>query len=142
MPCSNFQCCSTSNNKTLSKQEKKSNFILQNSHQREIVLVKLDDCEHYRHLGERVDWILNCKDKDLSIILELKGKDEEKALSQLKNVANSLKDKFLTNRYAFTVKTRTPQTTTAIQRKKKDLKALGFKYESKNMRLEKNLESL
>jgi len=142
--CDNFYCCEIENSKILSKKEERSSFRLINQKKYDIGVVKLDNCLKYDNLGLRCDYLLNCYDKDISIFIELKGKNINHAILQLNNSIKNLKEFCRKNIYAYSVGTKTlPRSRNNINKAKEIFrKQYNVKYENKNNLLEKDIEKL
>jgi len=144
MPCDKWKCCKIISYKNISLKDKKSPnvFILINQLKRNIGKIKLDECDDYKNIGQRCDFVINCPDKNITIFIELKGKNLKKALSQLKNSIYKLKKYSCNTIYAFCILTRTPRTTAEIQNIKKDFRKDNIFFDSKNREMKKDLEKL
>jgi len=144
MPCEKWKCCEVKKYKKIVLKDRKSPniFVLINNLKRNVGKIKLDECAYYQYIGQRCDFAINCIEKNVTLFIELKGKNLEKALGQLRNSINKLKNHSCNKIYAFCVLTRTPSMTTKIQTIKKDLRKNKIIFDSKNIEMKKDLEKL
>lgn len=118
MPCNNWKCCDEYTKKIISLKEKKSQFILKNPHKEKIGEIRYDECPAYGHYGEkRCDYILT--HSEITIFIELKGKNFEKAISQLQKSINNTKNNCYGKKYAFIVASKFPSATSSSANYKK-----------------------
>ncbi len=142
--CKNFYCCKIESNKIISKKEEKSTFRLINKNNYNIGVIKLDDCNKYDYLLQRCDYILNSDDKNVSIFIELNGKNINHAIKQLNNSIKNLRYLCFNKVYAYSIGTKTmPKSRNNINKAKEIfMKLYQVKYENKNIILEKDIEKL
>ncbi len=142
--CDDFYCCNLEKSRFILKKQNKSAFKLVNNKEYEIGTIELDECKNYNYLGLRCDYLLNCYDKDISIFVELKGKNINHAILQLDNSIKNLKKFCRNNLYAYSIGTKTlPKSRSNINKAKEIFrKKYNLKYENKNKFLEKNIDSL
>ena len=104
------QCTIKTKNKRISLKENKSQFILINDLQKEIIRVQVDGCLNIE--GQKCDYLLiiNEEKLHLEIYLELKGNKINYAIKQLEATIKQLAESNHIQKYCFIVATKVPRT--------------------------------
>lgn len=123
-------CCDTHNKALFTLSENKSRVIFSNKENVEINCYKIDGCCIVD--GERCDYLINIESLSMSFLIELKGCDIKKAISQLYTTSNYLKSDLKSTVYWIISSTRCPMSSSEVQIEK--IKALkkGYRLLVKN----------
>lgn len=119
--------------------ENKSKFVLENKDRVDVRQSKVDGCLVDDH-RERCDYMFEslCSDSGAikkAIYVELKGKNIEKAVSQLKSTVSIFhKEHSNSERFAFAVLSRHPKMSTKQQRYIVEMKKQGVNFKSCNLK--------
>lgn len=131
------RCTTVTKGKCVVVQEKKSRFELINKKGLEVKKVQVDGCLIRDH-REKCDWIISLEaPTKRAMFIELKGKDIDKAISQLKATLSHTKSKYdQYQRECYAVTTRIPKHGTTTRRKCMDFhKATKTTLSIKNLRI-------
>lgn len=118
------QCETIHSNPLFTKSENRSSVKFSNPSRYDIAEYAVDGCCITE--GERCDYMINVEATQTSILVELKGCDVKKAISQLNSTSLSLAACIKRNKIWIVSSTRCPLTSTEIQSEK--LKALRKGY--------------
>jgi hypothetical protein len=102
--------------------EQKSVVIFSNPEQREIQQIDVDGCVFKPGDGERCDWLLVINGNNMSIYIELKGSDVDKAVQQLSETQARLPDYVRRKRIWIVSYSGKPRHTTTLQVLSRDVR--------------------
>jgi len=131
-------CTDLINHRTIRVSENKRTFSIRNTRQRQIGKVKVDGCLITNSSTQKCDYLFEIKGQNKEVFyVELKGKDIERALSQIKNTIRLCEDRHNgINKKSFIVSSRVPTGTDIQKQLKSFYQTTGFPVQIKNKFLE------
>ena len=139
MPCTNWKCCQITSNKIKTFKQKKKIFKLINKNRERYGFIKFDECDEYKKIGKRCDFIIV---HNLFILfLELKGRHFEDAIKQIKNSIKNTEKNHRGKLFAIIVSNNSPSISTKIQKIQKEFKRKGVEILYRTNKLSKKIEN-